>query len=349
MSVDLSVFKNIDFTKSDNLLFLFIISVIFLIAFLIFLFILSKIIKEIKKIIEKLFNIEIKKPKPEQEQKEDVDWLKGQLPGSEEPVGVPRQKISGGDFIQNFNSGEKKVEEETDIVKIQRAKEQKDVAEGLSKLKSGSSAGQSTVESKMPSRTDNQEQEDNSRQKIIIPRAKRFQGGSSAPNVGAVEKTAVTAGRVILQSEGSSQPGNNQKSIQGQIPGARRPDFVKNVITSQSDHQIPGSKIKEKQNTDQSVFGGKDEISRLELRNKLRRDPKVWKAQKDLQMNLSPVERVKLEKETFAPVFGRNISKKDLKANIKRMGRQWASTGDMKKKEFLRKEIKFFKKIGGIK
>jgi hypothetical protein len=66
-------------------------------------------------------------------------------------------------------------------------------------------------------------------------------------------------------------------------------------------------------------------------------------------MNLSPIERTKLEKETFAPLYGRNISKEDLKLNVRRLGREWATTGDMKKKETLRKQIKFFKKIGGIK
>lgn len=100
---------------------------------------------------------------------------------------------------------------------------------------------------------------------------------------------------------------------------------------------------------DDSIFSGKNEISRIELRQKLRFDPKIAKVQRDLRMNLSPIERTKLEKETFAPLYGRNISKEDLKLNVRRLGREWATTGDMKKKETLRKQIKFFKKIGGIK
>ena len=100
---------------------------------------------------------------------------------------------------------------------------------------------------------------------------------------------------------------------------------------------------------DSSIFGGKEEISRSELRTKLFGDASVAKAQRELYMNLSPVERAKLEKSVFKSSYGLNISKTDLKANLKKMGREWASTSDIKKKETLRKQIKFFKKIGGIK
>jgi len=350
MPVDFSALKGIDFTKPDNLIFLFIFLVIFIIVFLVFLFILIKIVKEIKKIIRDFLKIETTKPEPEQpEKKESADWLKGQLSGNEEPVGAPRQKISGADFIQNFNSGKETPEEEKDIVKIQRAKEQKDVAEGLSKLKSGSSAGQSTVESKMPSRGGDQDQEDNSRQKIIIPRAKRFQGGSSAPNVGAIEKNAFTTSRGVLQAAGpaetqnsknisNSQPGNNGNSMQGQISREKG-----------SNYQIPGSKTKDNKTGDQSIFKGQKEVSRIKLEYELRKDPKIWQASKQVGLNMSPAERAKLVKQVFSSALGRNISKTDLNQSIKKLNQKMLDTKDQTQHAKIRKEIKFFKKIGGIK
>jgi len=96
------------------------------------------------------------------------------------------------------------------------------------------------------------------------------------------------------------------------------------------------------------LFGGKEEISRIELRTKLRTDPRVWKAQQEMRLNLKPMERVKLEKKFFSSIYGQNISKRDLKINVKRMEREWASASPGRK-ETIRKEIKFLKKIGGIK
>ena len=101
---------------------------------------------------------------------------------------------------------------------------------------------------------------------------------------------------------------------------------------------------------DNSIFGGKSEVSRIALRQKLRNDPKIYKAQREAGLfNLDRITRAKLEKDIFPTAYGRNISRTDLKWNIKRLGREWSSAKDMKTKETLRKEIKFFKKIGGIK
>ena len=82
----------------------------------------------------------------------------------------------------------------------------------------------------------------------------------------------------------------------------------------------------------------------------MRKDPKVWEAAKKVRMGLSPLVRAKLvNKETFAPVYGRNISKKDLKLSVRKLRRKMVGTQDIAEHTKLRKEIKFFKKIGGIK
>jgi hypothetical protein len=104
---------------------------------------------------------------------------------------------------------------------------------------------------------------------------------------------------------------------------------------------------------DTSIFGGKEELTRRELRNKLRYDPKVWKAGVETKFNLSAdlsrAGREKLEKELFSKVYGTNISKSDVQRRVKRMIIERGGTGDAAKKETLRREINFLKKLGGIK
>jgi hypothetical protein len=100
---------------------------------------------------------------------------------------------------------------------------------------------------------------------------------------------------------------------------------------------------------DASIFGGKEEISRIELRQKLRRDPKIYGAERAVGLTLSPVERANLEKQVFSQAYGRNISKTDLKWGIKKLGQKMINTKNISEKGKIRKEIKFFKKIGGIK
>jgi hypothetical protein len=96
-------------------------------------------------------------------------------------------------------------------------------------------------------------------------------------------------------------------------------------------------------------FGNKTEISRSEIREKFRNDPKVWRAQKEAGLSLSPLERVKLEKEVFSQSLGSNISKADLKSGIEKLHQKMRSSTKISEQAKIRKEIKFFKKIGGIK
>lgn len=100
---------------------------------------------------------------------------------------------------------------------------------------------------------------------------------------------------------------------------------------------------------DTSIFGGEKEVSRINLRQKLRMDPAVWNAQREAGLTLSPVERANLEKQVFSQAYGGNISKADLKSGIRKLSNKIFSTKDPATKAKIRKEIKFFKKIGGIK
>jgi len=382
---------DVDFTSPDNLIFFSIIFVLGAVILLVSLLVIVKVAKAIKKLVFRVFNVDAKKPKLNQ--KNNAGWLIEKGEENKEVVNIPKQRILGGDSAGIIGSNRNGLEEE----QIDRAentfeeKEEKDIAEGLSRLKSSGPASGGTLESKMPSREENQEEE--SHERVKIPKAKRFFTSNAVTksedkNIDAVnkgahrtqgiaqrvtgfEKTAVTTSHGIIkpmgvvalpdkggnimsaqvessQAEKSSSPREQLPIPQDQdSPFFQKPDFLKNIVGSEK-------KAKEKNNTisksaDSSIFGGKEEISRIELRQKLRWDPSVAKAQKDLRMNLSPVARAKLEKETFSKLYGLNVSKKDLKINLKRMGREWAGTTDMKRKEVLRKQIKFFKKIGGIK
>lgn len=114
--------------------------------------------------------------------------------------------------------------------------------------------------------------------------------------------------------------------------------------TGESDHKNFISK-----KTEDPFFGSKTEISRSEIREKLRNDPKIWRAQKEAGLSLSPLERVKLEKEVFSQALGGNISREDLRSGIRKLNQKMFNSKNISEKAKIRKEINFFKKIGGIK
>ena len=136
--------------------------------------------------------------------------------------------------------------------------------------------------------------------------------------------------------------GARQKARREQAVGTS-PEFMKDELGIGSGNKTA------KQDKGSALFGNREEISRMELRRKLRRDSDIWKAQRDVRLNLKPGERVKLEKEFFSKIYGRNISKSDVKKNLRRMGKEWASASNMQRKETLRRQIKFLKNISGIK
>ncbi|MCX6722931.1 MAG: hypothetical protein NT094_02565, partial [Candidatus Staskawiczbacteria bacterium] len=66
MNIDFSLFKNIDFTNRDNLLFSGIIFIAVIIILIVFIIILNNIFKLIKKIYKEIFSRRVKKIKENQ-------------------------------------------------------------------------------------------------------------------------------------------------------------------------------------------------------------------------------------------------------------------------------------------
>lgn len=224
--------------------------------------------------------------------------------------------------------------EEKDEVeeKSYKEKEEKSISEHLGELKADKSEGKETLASKMPSR---EPADPNAKfERIKIPVAKRFDSGKK---VGAMssnlhtqklvfEKDKIDAARKTLQSNLGTTPARPADMPEIKLPVKSGQPAVK----------------------DETIFEGKPAVSRLELAREMRRDPKVWKAAVRSGLNLSPVERVNLAKEVLPPLLGRDISKTDLKWSIKKLNKQLLSTQNPQEHAKIRKEIKFFKKIGGI-
>lgn len=99
---------------------------------------------------------------------------------------------------------------------------------------------------------------------------------------------------------------------------------------------------------DNSIFRGAEEISRSELKNKLKTDDRVWQKAKGEGLEMSPLERANLVKEVFSSDLGANISKSDMRTGIKRLNQKLSNTKDPKEHAKLRREIQFFKKIEGV-
>ncbi len=114
------------------------------------------------------------------------------------------------------------------------------------------------------------------------------------------------------------------------------------------DHKIPTQKIVENKIEDFSIFKGGDEISKVKLEQELRKNSKIWESQRQVGLTLSPAERADLVKKIFTPAQGRNISKADLRQSVRLLNKKLLGTTNMAEHAKIRKEIKFFKKIGGI-
>jgi len=320
MDIDLSILKNIDFTNPGNLIFFAIFSVIALIIFFIFLLVTAKIIKGIKRLFIGVFNLDVKKPKFDQKE------------SAIEPVNMPKPRIVGGDSIKSFDSKEK-IGPEKDSKQKYEEKEQEKIEEGLSKLKSGGSGGEETLESRMPLRQENQ-QEVSALDEIKIPRPKRFGQDVQPEQVfSAQEKSGIVPGykkeEVVVGSDLHGQALQRSKES--------APDIKKEADKG----KVPTVQ-------DGTIFRGAPEVSRVKLEYQMRVDPKIWQTARQQGLNLSPVERAKLVKEVFSSALGRNISKADLKLSVRKLNQKMLSTKDPAAHAKIRKEIKFFKKIGGI-
>jgi hypothetical protein len=342
-----SIIKSIDFTNPDTLVFLAIIFVFALGVFLFFLFIAFKFFKGTKK---------LSKGRPKINESQGTAMPLSYIPKEKEHF----SNVGGGDFVKVPDAEDKK-EEKQEYKQKYAEKEQKDIAKGLSKLKAESILNKGTLESKMPSREAKQE-EDNYKE-IKIPVSKKFRSEEPdfVPAGGEKPKEQAEVAHQEIKKSGKESPLNP------------KPEFVEDKYGVHSAHKAPGDespissqkpefmedkygvraaqeeKTTQNDNQDQSIFQGQPEISRPKLEHELKVNPKVWQAQKQTGLTLSPVERAKLVKEVFSPTLGKNISKSDLKASIRKLGQKLVNTKNPEEHARVRKEINFFKKIGGIK
>ena len=173
----------------------------------------------------------------------------------------------------------------------------------------------------------------------------------------------VLAGKVISQSANTEPAYKDALSEAGKKNISVMPlkeDVAVAPVVDDTIHVLPiahsnnlgkeSDKSDKIENTDSSIlFSHESEVSRIKLEHELRADSKVWQAEKQAGLNLSPLERAELVKEVFSPILGRNISKKDLQVSVKKLNQKLIGTKDSSQHAKIRKEIKFFKKIGGIK
>lgn len=255
----------------------------------------------------------------------------------------PQQRAGGGDFLRPVDKGEKGPDEGAGVVQSDGEKEEKDIAGGLASLKSRAKESdepeEETLLSRMPQRDGEEGQEDD-RQKIKIPRAKKLKidDGMVVNYNLSKEKTDPTK---FLDREKLER-----RAQSGQAPLYEKPDFMKNSVIPRSKKQNENIRGKEGDNL---IFGSQSEISRIKLRHKLRYDPNIYKEERKFGLTLNPAQREALEKKVIPQVYGRNVSKSDLKLSLRKLSQKMLDVKDMNTKARLRKEIKFIRKIGGIK
>jgi len=145
-----------------------------------------------------------------------------------------------------------------------------------------------------------------------------------------------------LKYENPAEKETLESKMPSRTPKSEEEDIYRKI-------EIPRAKGKEDNKTaDSSIFKGRPEVSRRELVQQLKKDPEVWEAQNRAGLNLSPVERAKLGKEVFSPSLGADISRADLRSSVRKLNRKMIGAKDPVEHAKIRKEIKFFKKIGGL-
>lgn len=207
MYLNLSIFKDIDFANKENLLFLFISLVIVLAIFVFSIMAIIAVLKALKKLLVRLIIIIIKpkkrKNQNDSESVESVDNTQSEKPAgynyqpfntggikiaseSKTPmelinqkaednndIRIPTKHTAEGGFMKNLNVNEKTSDKEpVNATKNFAEKEKNNILGHLEKLKAGSDKERDTLESKMPSRTPNEEGD--THKKIEIPRSSDF-------------------------------------------------------------------------------------------------------------------------------------------------------------------------------
>ncbi|MEI7424807.1 MAG: hypothetical protein WCK10_01665 [Candidatus Staskawiczbacteria bacterium] len=359
MSLDFSLLQNIDFINKDNIIFLSILLIIAIIFIIIFWWTVLELIKIIKRTIIRILNIDLK---PKFDKKNSTDWLHRNKENRLLNIGSNGKILGDNSMSSRPIATTKEGEKSESASNYYNTKEKEDIAEGLSKLKSVNEVGL---------------KENNSEKKFGNgPIINFFSGTEKTKDKNVVasksfeekEKIDIAEGLSKLKSKSilgggieSKMPsriddiGGNQNGeikIPTPIRHSSQPGFVieqNNSSIGSNNVALPHRSGKDG-STGSSIFDDKAEISRIKLRHALRYDPKAYKAQKEAGLyNMNREEREGLEKEVFSPIYGRNISKSDLKRGIKKLGTKMRSENNPEAHAKLRKEIKFFKKIGGIK
>ena len=135
-------------------------------------------------------------------------------------------------------------------------------------------------------------------------------------------------------------PTSSDVHAQSLVPEKKQTETAKGNLQEQN----KGLKVTSPVKQDNSIFGGKSEISRRELEYQLRKNPKVWQAQRKAGLTLSPAERAKLVKD-IPQVYGGNISKLDIQRFIGGLNKRLLNTTDPQKHAEIRKTINTWKKI----
>ncbi|MEK7080666.1 MAG: hypothetical protein AAB925_02460 [Patescibacteria group bacterium] len=335
---------------NENILFFLIVFLIAIVVLAILIFIIISVFRLIKNLIKKIFqkdddlryveNIEVAVPELEESKEE-----RQKIAEKQQKFGKTSMAGSKLQYYNNPASPENEKRTEEDQKQAFDEKEEKDIEEGLSALKKSGKK--------------NDDEGETFFSKIKIPRAKRVVGGDAIKSARTGAEEQANLERIEKPDAGREKLTDNKSEIlrgaeitipktaeAGQAYENKAPDLGREKVFSEV-NKI--GKTEPKIAGDNSIFGGKSEVSRIELRQKLRRDPKVWMAERQAGLNLNPIERAKLEKEVFSQALGRNISKTDLKWGIKKLNQKMFGTKNLAEKGKIRKEIKFFKKIGGIK
>jgi len=92
----------------------------------------------------------------------------------------------------------------------------------------------------------------------------------------------------------------------------------------------------------QDFFGKKGYISRVELRQKLRKAPSKFS---NSGRRYTAQERIKVEKEMFGNKYGNYISNKEYKNRIRRLEKERYLTKKSSEKIEINKKIKFLKDL----
>jgi len=299
------------FKNRENLIFFFIYLFIIAIVVLSCAVIIVSIFKSLQKLFRRIFNIEEKVKRIDKDATEESKIIKEDY--GKEIANVPKKQVLGN-LGRSVSSNE---EEPARVMPAQAGGEEEKSTD--------------IVKERRPARHDaaasgGEKEEEGEGDK----------GKYSIKNASGLEKVGITTEYEkpgFTKDDISSHSAPEAKNLLG---------FAKEKLGEAKE------KPKEAKLKDSSIFEGKSEISRLKLKHELRFNPKVWQAQRQAGLTLSPIERAKLEKEVFSQALGRNISKTDIKWGIEKLNQKMMSTKDLAEKGKLRKEINFFKKIGGV-